>query len=63
MLAALESLRGEFQFDVEVIDVDTDPKLEEQFDELVPVLVAAGGELCHHFLDTAAVREYLVNFR
>jgi hypothetical protein len=63
MLAALEVLRGEFLFDVEVVDVDADRALEEKYDELVPVLVAAGRELCHHFLDTAAVREYLADFR
>lgn len=63
MLAALEALRGEFRFTVEVVDVDADPLLEAKYDELVPVLVADGRELCHYFLDTAAVREYLGDFR
>jgi len=67
MLAALDSLRGESglaYFEVKVIDVDTDQALEEKYGELVPVLLdAEGRELCHYFLDTAKVREYLSAFR
>lgn len=63
MLAALEVLRGEYSFDVEVLDVDADPELEAKYDELVPVLTANGTELCHYFLDEPKVREYLVRFR
>lgn len=67
MLAALEVLRdepGQVTFEIEVIDVDTDPLLEQRYDELVPVLVDAdGNELCHYFLDPLKVREYLNAFR
>lgn len=63
MLAALEALRGEFSFAVDVVDVDADPALEAKYDELVPVLEAEGRELCHYFLDVAKVREYLARFR
>ena len=63
MLAALESLRGEFSFSVTVLDVDADPALEAVYNELVPVLAAEGRELCHHFLDKPKVREYLSRFR
>lgn len=63
MLAALESLRGEFSFEVAVVDVDADPALEAKYNELVPVLEAEGKELCHYFLDEAKVREYLGVFR
>lgn len=63
MLAALEALRSELgvqHFDIVVLDVDADPVLEEKYNELVPVLVdGEGRELCHYFLDTAKVREYL----
>ena len=62
MLAALESLRGEHSFSLEVIDVDSDPALEAKYDELVPVLEGEGQELCHYFLDAAKVREYLGRF-
>jgi hypothetical protein len=63
MLAALEALRGEYAFEVEILDVDADPELEARYDELVPVLTADGTELCHYFLDEPKVREYLVRFR
>ncbi len=59
MLAALLELRSEFDFEVTVIDVDSDPTLEARYDELVPVLEANGVELCHYFLDAVAVRAYL----
>lgn len=63
MLAALEALRSEpgvSHFEIEVLDVDADPELEAKYNELVPVLADANDrELCHYFLDTAKVREYL----
>lgn len=63
LLVALEALRNEPgvpYFDIDVVDVDSDPLLEAQYDELVPVLVdGQGGELCHYFLDVAKVRHYL----
>ncbi|WP_259772363.1 glutaredoxin family protein [Pseudoduganella armeniaca] len=62
MLAALEKLRTpEHPFTVEVIDVDADPALVARFDELVPVLFADldQPELCHYFLDEAAVTAVL----
>ena len=62
MLAALLALQTDtLRFDVAVIDVDADPALVARFDELVPVLFGDpdGPELCHYFLDQAAVRTYL----
>jgi thiol-disulfide isomerase/thioredoxin len=62
MLAALQKLAPAGQpFDVDVVDVDADPALVERFDELVPVLYGRldEPELCHYFLDEAAVRAYL----
>ena len=47
---------------MDVIDVDADPALVERFDELVPVLFGddpAGPEICHYFLDEAALRRHL----
>ena len=62
MLAALLALQtGTLRFSVDVIDVDAVPALVERFDELVPVLYGRldQPELCHYFLDEAAVRGYL----
>jgi thiol-disulfide isomerase/thioredoxin len=62
MLAALEALATDGRrFEIAVVDVDADPALVERFDELVPVLFGdlRQPELCHYFLDEAAVRGYL----
>ena len=61
MLAALLAMQTEpVRFSVDVVDVDADEALVERFDELVPVLYGdlAKPELCHYFLDQAAVRAY-----
>ena len=67
MIAALESLRGEFEFALAVHDIDADADLLARYDERVPVLTAGEGEavreLCHYFLDVGAVRAYLGGFR
>lgn len=64
MLQALEPLRALAAFEVEVLDVDADPVLLAQYDELVPVLVgrrdgAAAQQLCHYHLDMEKVSAYL----
>jgi len=59
MRAALEPLLAELGAQVEVIDVDSDPSLEARYNELVPVLLCDGIELCHYRLDESRVREAL----
>ena len=39
-------------------DVDAFPELEAEWSEKVPVVLAGGRELCHYFLDEAAVRAH-----
>jgi hypothetical protein len=63
MLAALATLRGEFGFAVDVVDVDRDAAMEQRFGTLVPVLMHAGTELCHYRLDAGKIRAYLVKIR
>jgi len=63
MELALRPLSAEFGVNVEVLDVDADPELEAQYDELVPVLLHEGNELCHYFLDVIKVRDYLSKIR
>jgi len=63
MLAALASLRGEYGFAVDVVDVDSDAALEQRFGALVPVLMHADTELCHYHLDAGKVRAYLAKIR
>jgi thiol-disulfide isomerase/thioredoxin len=59
MEVALAGLAEELAFDLEVLDVDADAALEERYDELVPVLLHHGHELCHYFLEVGKVRDYL----
>ena len=63
MEAALAPLAAEFGAAVTVVDVDGDPLLEAQYDELVPVLLHGKNELCHYFLDAPKIREYLAGIR
>lgn len=63
MEVALAPLALEFGAEVEVLDVDADPELEKLYDELVPVLLHEGRELCHYFLDVAKVRDLLREIR
>jgi len=63
MAAALGPLAGEFGITVKVVDIDSDPLLEANYDELVPVLLHGGYELCRYFLDEPKTREYLAGIR
>jgi hypothetical protein len=66
MLVALQALQGAYSFSVDIIDIDIDaePALLEQYDELVPVLCGSRhGEpmrqLCHYFLNDKIIRDFL----
>ena len=63
MQAALEALRAEHAFELEVVDVDTVQALESRYGEWVPVLAHGERVLCHYFLDRGAVTAYLAAFR
>lgn len=59
MLAALDALRGELGFELDVVDVDSDPDLAIRYDELVPLLMCGERELARWRLDPASFRAYL----
>jgi thioredoxin reductase (NADPH) len=59
MVAALQQLQGRFPFQVEVIDVDSHPELEEKWGDKVPVLLDGERELCHYTLDLAVLERRL----
>lgn len=66
MLAALQALLGPDAYPINVIDVDADEALVAQYDELVPVLLGQKGrqaaqQLCHYFLDSAAVQAFVAH--
>jgi glutaredoxin-like protein DUF836 len=51
MLAGLRQLQARYDFDIDVVDVDRHPRLEEKWGEKVPVLLDGERELCHYYLD------------
>ena len=63
MELALVPLLEELGADVEMIDVDQNPLLEEKYGEYVPVLMHGDVELCRFVLDVSKVRDYLSEIR
>ncbi len=59
MEAELLRWRGQARFELQVVDIDTDPALVERYGARVPVLVAGGEEVCSLFFDEVAFRRYL----
>jgi len=59
MRVALEPLAAAAGARLDIVDIDTDPELQARYDELVPVLLCDGVEVCHYRLDEARVRAML----
>jgi glutaredoxin len=63
MLLALKQFQGRYDFEIEVIDVDRHPRLEDQWGDKVPVLLDGDRELCHYYLDHEAVDARLARMK
>jgi hypothetical protein len=63
MRAELAPLAAELDLAVEEVDIGGDPGLGARYGELIPVLSADGRELCHYFLEPAAVRAHFSQIR
>jgi len=59
LLAGLRQLQGRYDFDIEVVDVDSRPELEARWGDKVPVVLDGEIEVCHYHLDPAAVEARL----
>jgi len=59
MLKALEAQKNALQFEITVVDVDMDPALDEQYGELVPVLMDGATEIFHYHFDEKRLYSYL----
>lgn len=64
MLTAMRAFDGGEHFIIDVVDVDADDALVQQYDELVPVLVGQkegreAMQICHYFLDAEALRAFI----
>lgn len=62
MEQALMPLILDLGFEVEVLEIDDFPDLEARYDELVPVLLHEGRELCHYHLDSAVVIAHVTDY-
>ena len=62
MIEGLRAMQARYAFDLQVVDIDDDPALEERYGHDVPVLAHGARELCRHALASAAVTEYLGQF-
>jgi len=59
MIAGLHALQAGLDFSLEVVDVDSDVRLEARYGEHVPVLMHGEHELCRHALEPLRVTDYL----
>lgn len=58
-LAHLQPLLTGVDCQLQLIDVDTDPRLIQEYGLKVPVLAGAAGEICHYEVNPVAVHTYL----
>jgi thioredoxin reductase (NADPH) len=63
MIAALKRFQGRYRFEIEVVDVDRHPRLEEKWGDKVPVLLDGDRELCHYHLDTEVLDARLARMK
>lgn len=63
LLAALKQYQGRYDFAIAVVDVDSDPRLEEKWGDKVPVLLDGEREICHYYLDHDAVDARLARMK
>ena len=55
LLLQLQQLRQVHPFDFITVDVDSDARLKELYGVLVPVVMHGDVQICHYFLDQAAL--------
>ncbi len=64
LLAALAPHQARLDFSVREVDIDLDPVLEARYGALIPVLAGPDdAEICHYFLDEAALADCLGKIR
>ncbi|MBI3186566.1 MAG: glutaredoxin family protein [Gammaproteobacteria bacterium] len=57
----LQVLQASHDFDFFTVDVDADPVITQQYAALVPVVVLGDRQICHYFLDQAALLKALAD--
>jgi glutaredoxin len=62
-IATLQSLQGEFGFDLEELDITAEETIHRDYFDRIPVIEIDGEELCEYFVQEALVRERLESRR
>jgi thioredoxin reductase (NADPH) len=63
LIAGLKAFQARYDFEIDVVDVDRHPALEEKWGEKVPVLLDGSLEICHYYLDHDAVEGRLARMK
>jgi hypothetical protein len=63
LLAELRRFQARYDFEIEVVDVDSHPDLEEKWGDKVPVVLDGPLEVCHYHLDHDAVHARLARMK
>ena len=63
LVTGLKRFQERYDFDIEVVDVDRHPRLEEKWGDKVPVLLDGDREICHYYLDHDAVDARLARMK
>ena len=61
LLQQLQALQDSHDFEYFAVDVDADPVITQQYAALVPVVVLGDRQICHYFLDQAALLQALAD--
>lgn len=61
LLLQLQALKQMHPFDFKVIDVDSDVALASRYGDYVPVVMYGDRQICHYFLDQAALLQAIGN--
>ena len=59
LLQQLIQLQQVHGFKITDVDIDLNPQLIEQYGSLVPVVTCGDEQICHYFLDQAAILQLL----
>ncbi len=59
LLQQLTVLQQVYDFKIHEVDIDSTPKLIEQYGSLVPVVLCGEQQICHYFLDQVALLQCL----
>ncbi|MDK4680374.1 glutaredoxin family protein [Kingella negevensis] len=63
MQNALLPFQKQYGFELEIVEIDDFPELEQKYNELVPVLLHGETEICHWHLDETGLHQYLMNLQ